>query len=146
MSTVLGKAKSSSRRHLGLVGNSLGHRLTKVKTSRMKQREIETYFGPNDGSSAPDVETAIRPQIQIRPHVDYDTERAAYARRKVDLLREAPGRFVVFVGQEMIGPYDDFRTAHQNGLRRFGPGPLYIKQILSIEPSAESGANESCPS
>jgi hypothetical protein len=78
-----------------------------------------------------------------RPHSGYATERAAYGRRKSDLLRDAPGGFVAFVGEEMGGPFGDFRSTLKAGLRRFGPGPLYIKCVLDEEPVAESGATSS---
>jgi hypothetical protein len=85
-------------------------------------------------------------QYAPRPHAGYDTERAAYARLKTGLLETALGRFVVLVGNDLAGPFDDFPTAYVAGRRRFGPGPLYIKQILADEPVFEPVSLEPCPS
>jgi hypothetical protein len=82
--------------------------------------------------------------LKARPHVGYASERSAYKARKAELLRSNPAAFVVFVGEEMAGPFHDFRSALRGGLRRFGPGPLYIKQVLAEEPASYSGAAESC--
>ncbi len=79
-----------------------------------------------------------------RIHTGYDTERFAYGVARPGLLKTCPGRFVVFVGDEMLGPFDDFRSAHVTGRRRFGPGPLYIKQVLAEEPVFEPVGLEPC--
>jgi hypothetical protein len=87
--------------------------------------------------------SAIGPR---RPYLGFDREREAYARAKGDLLIQAEGRFVVFVGDESVGPFDDFRSAYVAGRRRFGPGPLYIRQVLAEEPVFEPIGLEPCPS
>ena len=82
-----------------------------------------------------------------RPQSAYETERAAYQSRKAELLRAAPGKFVVLKGQELEGPFHDFRSALKAGRRKFGYGPVYVKQILAEEPAAHSGVvAESCRS
>ena len=82
----------------------------------------------------------------LRPDLGYDREEAAYARAKPDLLGDAAGRFVAFVGEEMVGPCDTFRDAYATARRAFGPGPFYIKQVLAVEPAFEPIALEPCPS
>lgn len=81
-----------------------------------------------------------------RPHPGYDAEHAAYAKLRPGLLETSLRRFVVLVGDEMIGPFDDFRSAYVAGRRGFGPGPLYIKQVLAEEPVFEPVDLEPCPS
>jgi hypothetical protein len=93
-----------------------------------------------------DAPAAPMPPRRPRPHRGFDAERAAYARLKPALLEKDLGRFVVFVGDEMVGPCDDFRAAYVAGRRRFGPGPLYIKQVLAEEPVFEPVGLEPCPS
>jgi hypothetical protein len=118
-------------------------------TALVKAQRIETETSAASSSttatSHPDHYTAsgLKPR---RPHSGYSTERATYQARKADLLRSDPDAFVVFVGEAMAGPFPDFRSALREGLRRFGPGPLFIKQVLAEEPAAETGAFESCPS
>jgi hypothetical protein len=83
---------------------------------------------------------------RARPFVGYAVEQSAYQARKAELLRSAPGAFVVFVGDEMIGPFPEFQIALRDGLRRFGRGPLFIQQVLAEEHSTSTGASDSCPS
>ena len=78
------------------------------------------------------------PPAGRRPFVGYDREQAAYARLKSDLLTQAEGKFVVLVGEDVEGPTETFGDALRAGYRRFGLGPLFIKQVLAVEPVAES--------
>ena len=73
----------------------------------------------------------------VRPFNGYDRERSTYIRRKPDLLARAEGQFVVIVGDEIEGPLATFGDAERAGYRRFGFGPLYIKQILPEDPTQE---------
>lgn len=72
-----------------------------------------------------------------RPFTGFDLEAATYARLRSELLARSPGRFVVIVGDEVEGPVGTFGEALRLGYRRFGLGPLYVKQILAVEPVAE---------
>lgn len=76
----------------------------------------------------------------------YAVERTAYARRKPELLREAPGKYVVFVGEEMIGPFDDLPSALKAAYGTFGYRRLYAKRVLAEDPAAEAGTVEPCRS
>jgi hypothetical protein len=81
-------------------------------------------------------EAAPAPQAR-RPFEGFDREEAAYARGKPELLRAAEGQYVVFVGEEMVGPVATYGEALRAGYRRFGRGPLYVKRVLAQEPVAE---------
>jgi len=72
-----------------------------------------------------------------RPFVGFDVEREFYRRRKPDLLAHDEGRYVVIVGEELLGPFDTSREAEREGYAKFGLGPLYIKRILVEEPVAQ---------
>jgi hypothetical protein len=72
-----------------------------------------------------------------RPFVGFGLEVATYARLKPELLSRSPGKFVVIVGDEVEGPVETFGEALRAGYRRFGLGPLFVKQILDVEPVAE---------
>ncbi|HMF35230.1 MAG TPA: hypothetical protein VKF17_01270 [Isosphaeraceae bacterium] len=72
-----------------------------------------------------------------RQFVGFDLEVATYARLKPELLSRFPGKFVVIVGDEVEGPVETFREALRAGYRRFGLGPLFVKQILTVEPVVE---------
>jgi hypothetical protein len=71
-----------------------------------------------------------------RPYLGFDRERATWERLKPELLRTAEGKFVVIVGDEIVGPLETDEDAERAGYARFGLGPLYIKQVLAEEPVA----------
>ena len=71
-----------------------------------------------------------------RPFTGFDRERATYERLKPELFKTAEGKFVVIVGEEVIGPLGRHEDAECAGYARFGLGPLYIKQVLAEEPVA----------
>jgi hypothetical protein len=72
-----------------------------------------------------------------RPFIGFDLESATYMRLKPELLARYPGQFVVIVEKEVEGPVDTFGEALRAGYRRFGLGPLFVKQILVVEPVVE---------
>jgi hypothetical protein len=69
-----------------------------------------------------------------RPFLGFERERKAYETRKNELLESMPGKFVVLVGGQMIGPFSTEDEAERAGYETFGLGPLYIKRILAEEP------------
>jgi hypothetical protein len=77
------------------------------------------------------------PMQARRQFIGFDREVATYVRLKPELLSRSPGKFVVIVGDEVEGPVKTFREALRAGYRRFGLGPLFIKQILATEPVVE---------
>jgi uncharacterized protein (DUF433 family) len=89
---------------------------------------------PTEGlaMTATNADPAVPPR---RPFTGFDVEQAAYARLKPELLRTAAGKYVVLVGEELVGPVDSFDEALRAGYARFGPGPLYVKQVLEAEPA-----------
>jgi hypothetical protein len=80
---------------------------------------------------------SVAPTHARRQFLGFDLEAATYARLKPELLCRFPGKFVVFVGDEVEGPVETFREALRAGYRRFGLGPLFVKQILTVEPVVE---------
>ena len=87
--------------------------------------------GPSRTRGGLDAAKRRGPGPPIRPFTGYDRERATYARLKPGLLAAAPGQFVVIVGDECEGPVATFGEAERAGYRRFGLGPLYIKEVLA---------------
>ena len=150
MGKDLQSAKLATRLRLGLGKRPAANRLVKAEgawKSRGQGPAATTAEPDRPTQPAADPAAGVGNTMTQRPFVAYDTERAAYFRRKPELLRTIPGKFVVFVGEEMAGPFDDFSTAISAGLQRFGRGPLYIKQILVEEPYIEIGiAIDRCPS
>lgn len=130
---------------------SAARRMARVKVesihrARAKRRDDSCPEVPQAlPVSTPDAGPATaRTPVPWSPDL-YEVERATYARRKPDLLREAPGKFVVFVGETMIGPFDDRPSALKAAYRTFGVRSIYVRQVLAEEPRAETGASEVCP-
>ncbi len=98
------------------------------KSLNLPNRTAGSPGGANEGAG---VGTAAR------PFTDFDRERSTYVRLKPDLLARARGQFVVIVGDDFEGPVATFTDAERAGYRRFGFGPLYIKQVLTEEPVQE---------
>jgi uncharacterized protein (DUF433 family) len=77
------------------------------------------------------------PPAVVRSYLGFDREETAYARLKPELLRSAEGKYVVLVGEELVGPVDTYGDALRAGYRRFGKGPLFVKRVLAEEPVDE---------
>ena len=56
-------------------------------------------------------------------------EIAAYDRRRSELEKIYPGKFVVFRGDELVGAWDTFNAAASEAVARFGRGPYLIRQV-----------------
>jgi hypothetical protein len=69
-----------------------------------------------------------------RPFLGFDREEATYERIKPAMLETDGGKWITIVGEEVIGPFEDMEEAARAGWRRFGLGPLYVKQLLAQEP------------
>jgi hypothetical protein len=69
-----------------------------------------------------------------RPFIGFDREMATYERIKPAMLEKAEGKWVTIVGEDVIGPFDEIADAERAGYRRFGLGPMCIKQVLAQEP------------
>jgi hypothetical protein len=80
--------------------------------------------------------------VPRRLFTGFDLERATYAGLQPELLAQAEGKYVAIVGDEVVGPLDSHQDAEQAGYAAFGLGPLYIKQILAVEPVVEVMRNE----
>jgi hypothetical protein len=72
-----------------------------------------------------------------RPFLGFDREQNAYARLKDELLARFEGKYVVFVGDDELGPFDSHTQAELAGYEKFGLGPLYIKRVQADEPAIE---------
>jgi len=74
---------------------------------------------------------------QRRPFTGFDRERATYDQLKPDLLASDEGKYVVIVGDEVVGPLGSHEEAERAGYKRFGLGPLYVTQVVAEEPVFE---------
>jgi len=77
------------------------------------------------------------PPSQRRPFTGFDRERAIYGQLKPDLLVSDEGKYVLIVGDQVLGPLESHEEAERAGYQRFGLGPLYVKQIVAEEPVFE---------
>ncbi len=63
-----------------------------------------------------------------------DTEVAYYEAHRAELLQRGRGKFVLIKGSEEIGIFDTDLDAYREGARRFGRAPMFIHQILDVDP------------
>ena len=105
-------------------------------------RIVDSPSGAAEGARVADAAAGAsgsdaKPSAAVRQFRGFDRERSTYLRLKLDLLATAQGQFVVIVGEDVEGPVATFGDAERAGYRRFGFGPLYIKQVLVEEPVGE---------
>ena len=65
--------------------------------------------------------------------MELEKEIAYYQSIKEDLLSTSEGKYVLVVGEELIGTYDSSAHAYKVGVERFGNVPMLIKQVLQVE-------------
>lgn len=56
-------------------------------------------------------------------------EISAFERRRLELEKAHPGKFVVFKDGDFIGAWDTLDAAAAEAVRRFGRGPYLIRQV-----------------
>ncbi len=64
-----------------------------------------------------------------------ETERQYYDSVKPELLRHHEGKFVLIIGNEVLGAFDNPEEAYKAGLQQRGNLPMLIKQVLKNEPT-----------
>jgi len=108
------------------------------KTRRPKTKTTQRPRPPPESTARPAVDTLPARTPGQRPSfAGFDRERAAYRRHKSSLLAAAGGKYVVIVGDEVIGPLESHEEAERAGYTRFGLGPLYVKRVVVEEPVVE---------
>ena len=106
--------------------------------NKTQPRAIKTTRKAPKPTARPAVDTLpARTPSQRRPFAGFDRERATYHRLKPDLLVSDEGKYVVIVGDEVVGPLGSHEEAERAGYTRFGLGPLYVKQVVAEEPVVE---------
>lgn len=103
----------------------------RATTTTRKARARKSTPRPVVDSLPPD------PPSQRRLFTGFDRERATYLQLKPDLLVSDEGKYVVIVGDEVLGPLESHEEAERAGYKRFGLGPLYVKQVVAEEPVFE---------
>jgi len=63
-------------------------------------------------------------------------EQETYERHREQLLGDALGKFVLIHGEEIIATYDTERDAINEGYRRFGNVPFFVKRVAAIDEPA----------
>ncbi|MCH7633232.1 MAG: hypothetical protein IIA36_00880 [Proteobacteria bacterium] len=58
-----------------------------------------------------------------------DAELQTFEKKQKHLEREHKGKFVLIHGDEVIGTYDDFEKAADEGVRQFGRAPFLIRRV-----------------
>jgi hypothetical protein len=59
----------------------------------------------------------------------YEKERAFYMANKPDLREKYHGKYIVIVGEEVLGSYDDIGDAYHETVKTLPPGSFMIQEI-----------------
>ena len=59
----------------------------------------------------------------------------AFERRREELEKNYPGKFVVFKGSDFVGAWDTLDAAAAEAVRQFGRGPYLIRQVGALPPN-----------
>jgi hypothetical protein len=65
--------------------------------------------------------------------LELQTELDFFERRRLDLLREAPGRYVLVKEAQLLGVYDSELEALRSGFKRLGRQAFLVKQIVQAD-------------
>lgn len=66
----------------------------------------------------------------------FEREQKYYDDHKRDLLEHHAGKYVLVVGDELVGTFDNQEAAYGVGIERFGNVPLFIKRVEADDPPA----------
>lgn len=67
---------------------------------------------------------------------DLSKELATFQKHLPDLLGRAEGKFALVIGDEVVGTFDTYADAVQDGYEKNGLTPFLVKRISQIEESA----------
>ena len=62
-----------------------------------------------------------------------ETELKYYESAKDELLRHYEGKYVLIIGQEQLGIYDNMEEAYRQGIELRGNVPMLIQKIEEVE-------------
>lgn len=62
-----------------------------------------------------------------------DAELETYERHRHELLGKSEGKYVLIYGGDIIGVFDSWKDAIEQGYERLGNVPFLVKQILKVE-------------
>lgn len=78
-----------------------------------------------------------------------EREIATFEREREHLEREHLGKYALVHGDKLIDTYDDFETAADEGLKRFGDSPFLIRRVgeekLTLSPAVLYGLTGAHP-
>ena len=78
-----------------------------------------------------------------------DAELQTFEKKRKYLEREHNGKFVLIRADEIIGTYDDFEKAADEGVRQFGRKPFLIRRVgeepLELPPAVVYGLTRAGP-
>jgi hypothetical protein len=77
----------------------------------------------------------IGTRVMVNAQHPLDAEIAAFERKKADLEKTYPGKWVVFKGADLVGAWDTINAAAAEAVVRFGRGPYLIRQVGAPPPT-----------
>ena len=79
------------------------------------------------------VELELVPEMAATTSVDLEAELDFFERRRLDLFREAPGKFALVKGARLLGVYDTELEAVRHGFKTLGNESFLVKQIVEAD-------------
>ena len=58
-----------------------------------------------------------------------ETELEYFKKHREEWLEHHEGKYVLVVGQNLVGAFDDAESAYEAGLQQFGNVPMLVKQL-----------------
>jgi len=65
-----------------------------------------------------------------------EKELSVFLANHVKWLQTYENKFVLIVGDDLVGAFDDPKTAYETGIERYGNVPMLIKQVKREEETA----------
>lgn len=62
-----------------------------------------------------------------------DQELRTYEKRRLELLSQAEGKFVLIKGDRLVDVYESQEDALKRGHQEFGSEPFLVKQVVEFE-------------
>lgn len=69
-----------------------------------------------------------------------ERETKYYAAQHEKLLQHSEGKYVLIIGEELLGSFDTAEKAYEKGVQLRGDVPMLVRQVVRDEPTETSPA------
>jgi hypothetical protein len=107
-----------------------------MKVKKAEVRDSKRYVNPRKKSISGGDQSGYLSAMEekaVTPKDIFAEEIATYNHHKGGLIKSHAGKFLLIHKKELGGVFDSEANALKEGYHRFGPVPLYIRQLLPEE-------------